>query len=308
MAFIFAKPGQAESASTGAAPHNGVWHPLSSIQRSFWFQYRLRPEMQGSSNLAFCIRVSGRLDLDRLSRALNLLAARHPMLRARFREIDGEPEQCIEPMAEVPIEVFDARGLDDPSVQKWVAGDYARPFDLTSAPLMRAKVYRQDDGQHVLLLVFDHLICDGWSFWRLIEELGEILEGSGASFVPDPPVEQSGYFDYVREQREWLSSAKAQKQLAYWSETLRDECPVLNLPEAKSWSLRQFSQRETIPFVLPAELASNVKSLAGGHRCSVYMVLLAAYFALLHRLTGEEHISVGSLMPARGGGRWECVP
>ena len=62
------------------------WHPLSVAQRNFWFVYKLRPERRHTYNEAFCIRTVSEIDLAYLSRALNVLAARHSMLRVRFRE------------------------------------------------------------------------------------------------------------------------------------------------------------------------------------------------------------------------------
>ncbi|MDR2013801.1 MAG: hypothetical protein LBQ20_12415, partial [Rhodanobacter sp.] len=58
-----------------------IWHPLSAIQRSLWFQYRMHQEMRGLYNASFCIRILDRLDATHLRRALNALAARHSILR-----------------------------------------------------------------------------------------------------------------------------------------------------------------------------------------------------------------------------------
>ena len=309
MPFISSWSGLASTANArgGEVPEKDIWHPLSFIQRSFWFQYRLQPEMQGSSNPVFCVRVHGRLDLDHLSCALNLLACRHPMLRACFREKDGEPGQRIVPAVNVPIKIFDTPQDDDASLQERIAADFAQPFDLRAAPLIRAIVYRLSNEQYVLFLMFEHLICDGWSFWRLIEELGSILDGSAASLALDSPGGQKSYLDYVDEQSEWLKSAKAQKQLAYWRDVLKDECPVLNFPEAKPLSPESSSQRELAYFSLPAELSDTLKTRASKYLATPYMVLLAGYLVLLYKLTGEDHISAGSLMPARGGGEWDGV-
>ena len=148
--------------------------------------------------------------------ALNVLASRHPMLQVRFREIDGQPEQGIDPEAVVPLEVFDAADLDDALLKQRVADEYARPFDLSCAPLIRASVYRLPDRQCVLLLVIDHIICDGWSYWQLIEELGRIMDPSKASTAAETfEGEEHRYFSYVRHQREWLGNKRDEKQLTY---------------------------------------------------------------------------------------------
>ena len=78
-----------------------------------------------------------------LRAALAVLVARHPMLRACFSAGTGEPLQSIQDSCEVPVDVFEASGLDPAVLEQRVAQDYARPFDLAAAPLIRATIYRQ---------------------------------------------------------------------------------------------------------------------------------------------------------------------
>src|SRR5208282_431798 len=96
-------------------------YPLSGAQRNFWFLYKLRPEQRGTYNEGFCIRFLSRLDVTRLNRSLNLLSSRHPMLRARFRETDGQPEQCIKPDVIVPVEVFETESIDYENLKQRLA-------------------------------------------------------------------------------------------------------------------------------------------------------------------------------------------
>jgi len=155
---------------------NSIWHPLSATQRSLWFQYQIHPESRGLFNIGFCIRILDGLDPRHLRKALNALAARHSILRVRFEQIDGAPKQCVDHGATVEVAVSDIAHLSAEQLEQRLAQDMASPFDLAHAPLVRAGIY---DGWHdrqcILLLVFDHLICDGWSFWRLIDELGKLL-------------------------------------------------------------------------------------------------------------------------------------
>ncbi|MDR2012099.1 MAG: condensation domain-containing protein, partial [Rhodanobacter sp.] len=137
-----------------------IWHPLSAVQRSLWFQYRIHPETRGLYNVNFCIRIFDRLDAIHLHGALNTLAARHPILRVRFQEVDGAPSQCVDPNATIEVAVFDVEHLSDEQLKQRLAEDTIKPFDLVEAPLVRARIYHRPGRQCILLLVFDHLICD----------------------------------------------------------------------------------------------------------------------------------------------------
>ena len=284
------------------------WHPLSSAQRNFWFLYKLRPQLRGTYSEAFCVQIVSGLDVTRLSRVLNLLASRHPMLRVRFREIDGQPEQCVDPNTVVPIEVFDAEDLDYATLKRRVAEDYTRPFDLACAPLLRASVYRLRDQQCVLLLVIDHIICDGWSYWRLIVELGEILDASKTSTLPGTlRGKEQSYFEYIRQQQQWLNSKQGVKQFTYWQQALRENSPVLKLPIDNTRIGKENTQHAAMRCVLPADLSGKLRQLASRHGAWLYVTLLTAYFILLRRLTGQDHIAVGSPVPARGNAEWHNV-
>jgi amino acid adenylation domain-containing protein len=284
------------------------WHPLSSAQRNFWFLYKLRPELRGTHNIGFCIRFTSKLDVIRLGRALNLLSSRHPMLRARFRELDERLEQCIVPDVIVPVEVFEADAIDDTALKQKVAEDHARPFDLEFAPLIRASVYHLSDRQSLLLLVIDHIICDGWSYWILLKELSGILDGSeDLAAEAQPRYDEPNYFEYIKHQQNWLDSRQGAKQFSYWQQALRENQPVLNLPTPAVPVTSGSAEQGVTRCILPAELKEKLHGLAGKHRTSLYVLLLTAYFILLHRLTGHESLAAGSPMPARDGRKWHHI-
>ncbi|MDR0781969.1 MAG: amino acid adenylation domain-containing protein, partial [Pseudomonadales bacterium] len=285
-----------------------VWHPLSAFQRSLWFEYLKHPESSGLLNVSLCVRIFDKLDVAHLRKALNVLLARHPILRVRLQEIDGTPSQCVDQNATVEVPVTDVQHLSGAQLEQRLYQDTVKPFDLTVAPLVRAGIYQCADQQCILLLVFDHLICDAWSFWRLVDELGRILEGESPALTAKTidPVELS-YFDYIQEQQEWLKSRAAERQFRYWRDALAGDISVLDLPT--DWPRAQIRPvgSDDVSMVLSAKLTDGLRQLAKRHGVTLYVVLLAAYLILLHRLTGQDNVAVGSPMPARGNGRWSDV-
>ncbi|MDR1969185.1 MAG: amino acid adenylation domain-containing protein [Burkholderiaceae bacterium] len=288
----------------------GIWGSLSEIQRSLWFQYRIQPEISGYYNISFCVRILGELDAIRLCQALNLLATRHPILRVRFQEVDGAPKQCVDPNATVEVSVFDVEHLSDEQLKQRLAEDTVKPFDLAKAPLLRAEIYRRPGRQCILLLVFDHLICDGWSFWRLIDQLGELLESEPSAAALEAAASPGmDYFSYVQEQQEWLDSKAAERQLNYWRAALAgtENAAVLDLPTDRPRSQALTIGSGRIPIILSEKLTDGLRQLAKKQGVTIYVLLISAYFMLFHRLTGQDSIAIGSPMPARSNGRWSDV-
>ncbi|WP_161795428.1 condensation domain-containing protein [Xanthomonas sp. MUS 060] len=292
--------------------NDDAWFPLSANQRALWFLYKLQPELQGNYNISFFARLLGEVDLDLFDQAIAELTRRHAMLRTRFREVGQEPEQKSEPFARTQIQVIDVSELDPSALDVMVKKDAIRPFDLTLAPLFRVGIYRINAQESVILMAFNHLVVDGWSFWRLIEELGVIMRGY-VNIAPSHPVAfcesvpELCYFDYVLWQREWLNGDGGRGQFSYWENLLSDEIPSLNFTASKPRALFHVKQRDAIYLALDMELSRKLNDLSGRCHVSIYVVLLAAYFIFLRRITGQDNFHVGSPMPARGRKKWSDV-
>ncbi|MFI6708294.1 amino acid adenylation domain-containing protein [Nonomuraea sp. NPDC050478] len=245
--------------------------PLSFAQERLWFLWKLAP---GSTayNMPVSVRLRGPLDRAALARALSGVVARHEILRTRYVETDGRPRQVIDPPA--PVELGD--GLDDA---------LERPFDLEHGPVLRARLHREPDGAHVLLLVFHHIACDGWSLPVLWDELAALYQGRE---LPRLDVQ---YADHAVHQR----SAAEPGSLEHWTARLAGLEP-LDLPADRPRSHTVAGHGDHVPLDLPAD---GMHRLAREHGVTVYMVLLAAVHALLSRLTGRHDVAVGTPVTGR---------
>ncbi|MET3498335.1 condensation domain-containing protein, partial [Variovorax boronicumulans] len=276
-----------------------AWAPLSPQQRDLWLAYQRWPRLRGTHNIPFITRAHGQLDPACLRRALVSLVSRHPILRTRIAVHDGQPMQQVQAEIVAPIQWHDARGFDPHHLNSIINADFVQPFDLACGWLVRASVYQTDDEEAILLIVFDHLACDDWSFWRLVDELGSSISAGGRCVAPPPP----DYLAYVREQERWLRGPRAARQLEYWRRELNDGLGAIDL------ALAPATGREPEPaaasVILGGDLVAQLGMLAKRHRTTIYTVLLASYLTLLHRMSGQEQVAVTSPLAARGGGEWD---
>ena len=282
---------------------SGTWLPLSFAQRSRWFACRLDPAQRGWHNNGFSARIRGTLDAAALSAALTRLAARHPMLRTRFREIDGEPEQCVTELVQIAVTEERLEARDAAGLPARVRAGFAQAFDPAQPQRLRATLYRgADPDGDVLALAFDHLAVDGWSYWRLLEELGRLLaDPLAADAAPAAPT----YNDYISWQRDWLAGERAEAQWRYWRERF-DGAPLLQLPSDRKRTGRRAAARRSITVMLDDGEARALRALAREQGSSLFAALLAGYFILLHRHTGQDDIVVGTPLPGRSR-KWENV-
>jgi hypothetical protein len=171
-------------------------------------------------------RLRGPLDVAVLAEVLTELLLRHEVLRSRFLACaDGTPMRIIDPPHAVAVPVTDLEpGSDDAVVGRAVAEEIARPIDLTAGLLLRARLLRLADADHVLVIVIHHIVFDGWSchvFWGEFSAAYRArLTGQPVALPPAPR-----YVDYVAAQRKWLGSESARLSRQYWAKRLRGAQP-----------------------------------------------------------------------------------
>src|SRR5262249_3505299 len=140
--------------------------PLSFAQQRLWFLDQLEPG-NPVYNMPRGVRLRGELNLAALERALSELVRRHEALRTTFRELHGEPVQVIGNPEPFTITVADLSRLPEATreeeTRRLIREEVQRPFDLATGPLMRARLLRLSQEEHVLLLSLHHIVSDGWS-------------------------------------------------------------------------------------------------------------------------------------------------
>jgi amino acid adenylation domain-containing protein len=281
--------------------------PLSFAQHRLWFFDKLAP---GTAvyNIHVGLRLTGPLDTGILSRALRTLVRRHESLRTRFTEEDGVPVQVIEEGVVPSLDITDLRplpaGQRDAEARRLAEAHAGRPFDITQAPLFRAALLQLEDDDSVLLVTMHHIVSDGLSTAIVLRELTALYEqerGIGGG-LPELPVQ---YADFAEWQRSRMTAGEElDRQLAFWTDKLGGDLPVLDLPADAPRGARQTFRGATHAVLLPAPLASEIRTLGRTHGATLFMTLLAVFQLLLSRLSGQEDVIVGS--PVAGRSRAEC--
>ncbi|MDB6035071.1 MAG: Malonyl CoA-acyl carrier protein transacylase, partial [Verrucomicrobiales bacterium] len=167
-------------------------NPLSSAQQRLWFLDQLEPNSP-IYNIPSVGRLKGRLDLDALRNAINVIAKRHEALRTRFSNEDGEPCQVVDE-GEIGIGMEDLSGISEPEreqvINRKVQEEIRRPFSLSTEQLIRINLLRLAPEDHVLIINIHHIISDEWSLKIFFKEFIELytgyVEGRNVS-LPDLP-------------------------------------------------------------------------------------------------------------------------
>ena len=270
--------------------------PLSFAQEYMWLIEQLE-ETGAAFFTPIPVRLRGSLDVPALGKSLDEVVRRHEALRTAFPVgTDGRPVQRVVSEAYLALPVIDLSALPEDARNAesvaLAAALHRRPFDLARGPLVRAALLRLAGDDHHLVMTVHHILFDGWSGGVLLKEVATLYaafaEGQ-PSPLPELPIQ---YADFAAWQRDTLHGEPLEKLLGYWRGRLAAPPPELVLPGAKPnvTTLRSGS----VPVSLPADLTAGLKALARGEGVTLFVPLLAAYQALLSRLTRQTDIPVGA--------------
>ncbi|WP_315747768.1 MULTISPECIES: non-ribosomal peptide synthetase [unclassified Bradyrhizobium] len=263
-------------------------------------------------NLPFAFRLVGPIKIDALARGLSDVVRRHDVLRTGFGRGDDEPHAVVIAPDQVPgiLSVEDlADGVADdddrPSQRlrlraaKLIAQQEAwTPFDVSHAPLLRARLLRLAVDDHVLLITFHHAVVDGWSIGLLLEEISQTCSSLPAPEPLLPPQGKLTFSDVARWQRAWCTTAAADEQMCYWREVLHAATPVFG-PGGRGVAARLGARTGHEPVQLTRSLIKRLDAFAKSQNGTLFMGLLTALNAVLMKRTGRQDICIATSMANR---------
>ena len=282
--------------------------PLSFAQEALW------PLHQSETTHLYHFRVAwrleGPLDASALKQALDQVINRHEILRMRFVSRAEQVVQVPETDASLQLAYDDLRDLaaEDRGarIEQAREAEAREPFDLERGPVIRGRLLRLDEEDHVLLLTVHNLVGDSASMGVLKTEAAMLYQSivtGHPSPLPELPVQ---YADYAAWQRGWLQGKALEEQVSYWRKHLGHPPPVLEFPADKTLPVngrylgvnhRYLAGEE--PMTLGAGLVEALNALSHKENVTLYMTLLAAFKALLFRYTQQSAIVVGTPISGR---------
>ena len=236
------------------------------------------------------LRLHGELDEAAVRAAFAGLVERHPALRTSFPEgADGPLRVVADSGAPLDFAVVPVAGHE--ALARAVE-EVRAPFDLAAGPLLRVRVLRVAEREHLLVVAVHHIVFDGWSQALLLEEFAALHNAA----VTGEPAGLAGvpldYGDFARWQRERLTGPVVAELTRYWRGRLAGARP-LEVPTDRPRPPVQGHRGVERLVAIPPELLRGVRELARRERTTLFPVLACAYHALLARWSGQDDVSVG---------------
>ena len=300
------------SAYTPGLTQNNVheFAPLSFSQKRIWFLYQLKPN-SSLYNVFETFHFTSRLNKQVFQKALQLIIARHEILRTNFIIQKDQPIQHIHDSLEYKLTEVDLANHPTPFEElKKIATEFSlRSFDLSSDQLLRTILVQLPNDQSSLLVCMHHIITDAWSIKIFSRELQYFYEEINNGRTPTPGSLPLQYRDYAAWQHDWLNSNEKQVQVEFWKKQLSN-LPTLQLPVLKEKNIHQqygdnLFRGQCKRFQIPSSIFKRLKKITQQEEQTLFITLLATFKVLLFRYCGQEEIVVGSPVSGRNMTIWE---
>ncbi len=274
---------------------------MSFAQERLWFLHQLDPT-SAAYNIPAALRLRGPLDTEALRACLETIVGRHEALRTTFQAEDGVPVPVVAPPGPFDLPVDGLGHLPAMARRSRVRDQILRvsqaPFDLEQAPLLRVRLLKLGESEHILVLAMHHIASDGWSAAILIRELGVAYEALTQNRTPALEPLPIQYGDFAAWQRAWLAAGEMDRQINYWRTHLNG-VNVLELPTDRPRPKQPTTQGGAIPVALRPDLVAKLDALTQTHGATLFMGLLAVFTTLMARWSRQDDVAVGSPIAGR---------
>jgi amino acid adenylation domain-containing protein/FkbM family methyltransferase len=280
--------------------------PLSFAQQRLWFIDQLEPGNPFYAN-AKAMRVQGAIDGEILDRTLSEILRRHEVLRTSFPVAGSDPRLEVATVAQVMaqrvLKRVDLRALPaaarEAEARRVARAESLRGYDLTRGPLLRVSLLELGDGEHQVLFGIHHIVCDAWSVGVLVGEINALYRAFSRGALSPLDALEVQYADFAGWQRGWMQGETLEGHLASWRNRLTGHRGLLELPTDRPRPAVPSYRGARFVGSLPGALSDAVEELARGRGATVFMTLLAAFYTLLFRLTGDGDLVVGTAIAGR---------
>jgi amino acid adenylation domain-containing protein len=285
--------------TTHAIRPRRVWSPcaVSYAQQRLWFIDQLGEGAGAAYHVSGAVRLLGVLERAVLREALDTIVRRHEVLRTRFVLVDGSPMQAISEAGRFSLQESDLSAHDaakhETELRRIMQEEVCARFDLTAGRLIRGRLLKLSEQEHVLLITMHHIISDGWSLGIFVSELCALYAAFRQGRPSPLPPLSIQYADYAVWQREWLQGEVLERQLAFWKEHLIGAPALLGLPMDRPRPVSQSYRGDRVRFTLTADLSNQLSDLAKRYGTTLFVTLHTAFAILLSRLSGQNDIVIG---------------
>ncbi|HLP44431.1 MAG TPA: condensation domain-containing protein, partial [Candidatus Kapabacteria bacterium] len=265
---------------------------LSNPQKRIWFTEVLHNHLD-MSNIGYLIELKGKYNLAQLAQAIKYAVKVNSALQLRFKdsdEVKGDLVQYLPEYEEVKVEIIEA--ANDDELFKRIEEIHRERFDVyRSNYLCSFAVFSINNERFGFFESANHLVADGISATIVAREVMEIYPTLLSNDFKEIKKEFS-YMDFLKDEKDYISSDKYNKDKEYWLQRLNDFAGT-DITFTQTKNIKNSLKVKRHSFQIPRHMIAAVEQYKIDHRFSNFGLFMAALGIYFNRFANHEDIIIG---------------
>ncbi|AZJ24791.1 non-ribosomal peptide synthetase (plasmid) [Bacillus wiedmannii bv. thuringiensis] len=275
---------------------NEAQSPLTENQKTLWLAHQI-DEKSGLYHEPISIQIKGALDVQQLEKALQYIVNKHAALQMHVLDTPKGPKQIIQEDVQVEMTCYDWCTYQEEEkalmLEHAVQKARHKAFDFASNALFRFQLFKLKQKEHLLHMVFHHIMFDGWSLGLFLQDLEKAYASSNVIDEEKSLSTIDVYQNFLHKQQNYIGTDSYITSETYWREKLEGSLPWSEFPSSILKPLKGSYKEGAYQTILDFNLNCAIHDFSKKHSISKYRVLLSIYIVLLHHMTNQTDLIVG---------------
>ncbi|MFC9355262.1 amino acid adenylation domain-containing protein [Rhodococcus sp. NPDC057014] len=270
-------------------------YPLSPAQMGMWLAQRVDPAVPVS--VAQYVDIRGALNRGALASACARAAAEFESFFLQITEVDGQPQQWVDPSLEATVGYVDFRDAPEPetSAHAWMRAESADPIDVRRDRLTVSFVLHVGRDHYFWYSRAHHVALDGFGSITMVYRIAALYTAA-VHGLPPPASRTLGLRRIHDLEIDYRDSTRRDADRAYWTSTMRGVTRPSTL--ARDSAPAAAGSRD-VSGTLSTELVDRLEKCAAAHGVNPATLTVCAVAGYLARMTGQDDVTLSLPVSAR---------
>ncbi|WP_050900457.1 non-ribosomal peptide synthetase [Paenibacillus elgii] len=270
--------------------------PLTQAQLRIWYTEMMNPDTT-LSMLSESLKIQGGpLDVDVLKQAIYHIIRQNDAFRIRIAFENNEPMQWFEQPENIVPECDYAEVDGYAEAETWLDRFNRIPIGMFESRLYHIVILKVNENEHWVVCKFNHITLDGLSSDTMLHLIMEYYIEIAKGNVPAHHA-QSTYLDYIYADQEYGKSDRYQKDKEYWLDKFRTLPEVMGVKSYSAHAVSTEAKRKSV--VISGDFYEKLRAFSERNNVSLFTLFLSVLYVYLYKATGNEDISVGTILANR---------
>lgn len=266
-------------------------YKLTNAQKGIW-NTELFFNGLNINNICAKIYFDEIIDFKELKKAIQLVIKENDNFHIRFTIKDSVVYQFFVDKFDYDVKIVDIKDEEDEKKLENVMSSHI--FELLNSPLFDMKILKYENMHGGVIINIHHLIADSWTLGLIAKKIVEkykTIHNSKQNIV-----NQNSYIDFIKSEKEYISSNKFIKDKEFWKNYLKNRTDSITIPSFIDNDINKNNPFEgkRKNYIMPKEMIYKVNELCKKYNTSIYPFFMAIYSMYIGKINESNDFILGT--------------